>query len=127
MSTACQLEFQRTRPRRAGTQLEKLRAYLMARPGQWIPMPKLVEVCGSYVIHSRCAEMRRAFKITILNRSSRKPDGICCSEYCYLPGAAPPPQRETPGQVPGASQVQEPAMIQPNNRDDSARESDLPF
>jgi hypothetical protein len=36
--------------------LERLRR----TPGQWVAMPALVEVSGSYVVHSRVADLRKA-------------------------------------------------------------------
>jgi hypothetical protein len=33
--------------------------HFRANPGIWIAMPELAEVCGSYVVHSKVATLRR--------------------------------------------------------------------
>lgn len=77
-----QLEFRLSK--RGASQNEKLRAYLQARPGQWIPMPELVAAVGSYVIHSRIADCRRLYNMVIEQDSSWR-DGQNLSSYRYLP------------------------------------------
>jgi len=40
------------------TQNSKILAELLANKGDWIPMPHLVEVSGSYNVHSRISDLR---------------------------------------------------------------------
>jgi hypothetical protein len=44
----------------SGSQNGRILAELNRLRGQWVPMPQLVKVSGSYVIHSRVADLRRA-------------------------------------------------------------------
>lgn len=52
----------------------------LLKEGGWWPMPALVAGTGSYNIHSRIAELRKRGH-TILNRTTRLPDGTVASEY----------------------------------------------
>jgi len=40
------------------TQADKVLDCLQANLGEWVAMPRLADVSGSYVIHSRVAELR---------------------------------------------------------------------
>jgi hypothetical protein len=61
------------------TQCERVLARLKESPGEWVPMPALVRVSGSYVIHSRIADLRkRGNRIDHRNRRIKKQ---CLSEY----------------------------------------------
>lgn len=52
---------------------------LTLTPGEWVAMPALVRASGSYVIHSRIADLRhRGHRIDHRNRWLGK---ICLSEY----------------------------------------------
>ena len=42
------------------TQNQLILERLQETPGQWVAMPALVEASGSYVIHSRVADLRKA-------------------------------------------------------------------
>jgi hypothetical protein len=52
-----QTEFQESS---AGlSQNEKIEAHLSAHRGEWIAMPELSEISGSYVVHSRVSDLRK--------------------------------------------------------------------
>lgn len=53
------------------TQNELILATLTAAAGGWVPMPKLVELSGSYNVHSRVDELRHKRGVNILNRTER--------------------------------------------------------
>lgn len=53
-----QTEFQATGA--APTQDALVLEMLTANKGQWVAMPKLVEHCGGYAVHSRAAGLRKA-------------------------------------------------------------------
>jgi hypothetical protein len=53
------------------TQTDKFVEFLAARPNRWVPMPVLVEVTGSYAVHSRAADARE-LGYTVENRVDRK-------------------------------------------------------
>lgn len=79
---ATQLEFAEKVQGR--TQTEQLRALFLARPGQWLGMTELGAAIGAWAVHSRVADCRRRFAMTIENRSELQ-DGKRHSFYRYLP------------------------------------------
>lgn len=46
-------------PTIGASQCDKILACLEAVPGQWCPMPTLVEVSGAYAIATRISELRK--------------------------------------------------------------------
>lgn len=55
-------------------------AELQKRPGQWVPMPQLVEVSGSYNIHSRISNLRDKGWF-VENKITYREDGTRMSWY----------------------------------------------
>jgi len=88
---AVQEEF--TRIDAGETQEHRLARYLMARPGEWVPMPTLALVITptgiGAAVHSRVAGARRRFGMTIEQRRGKNTaTGLCKSDYRYLPFGA---------------------------------------
>lgn len=52
------------------SQCQLILGELLQKVGQWVPMPTLVEVSGSYNVHSRISDLRKAGH-GIRQRSSR--------------------------------------------------------
>ena len=73
----------------AGTsQCARILQRLSETPGEWVPMPVLVKLSGSYVIHSRIADLRnRGHRIDHRNKIIHRQ---CHSEYRLAEDAAPP-------------------------------------
>ncbi len=70
------------------TKIERLRRHFLARTNTWIPMPELVRVSGSYVIHSGAATLRKRYGMVIdCERKERIDAGqmIEVWEYRYRP------------------------------------------
>ena len=61
------------------SQCDLIKTELERNAGKWVAMPRLVELSGSYVIHSRISDLRKR-GLTIEQRSERV-DGTCRSEY----------------------------------------------
>lgn len=87
MSSQLELEF-----RAAGggkTQNDRLRAILVARPGEWIPMVELGRLIGAWAVHSRIADLRRVHGMRIECRASVDPvTGQRLSSYRYDPASS---------------------------------------
>lgn len=81
-----QLEFQVDQGGK--TQNEKLRAYLLQRPGVWVEMPALAKVITDTgigaAVHSRVNDCRNKFAMEIRNKRGKK-NGKCISFYMYEP------------------------------------------
>lgn len=58
------------------SQTHRLYAYLRQHASQWVPMPELVRVSGSWVVHSRISDLRRKKLGKIENRIERHDDGV---------------------------------------------------
>lgn len=72
-----------------GSQNQRLREYFLQRPKVWHAMPELGTAIGAWAVHSRVADLRTKFKMTIEQRQERV-DGKTHSFYRYLPdGPAP--------------------------------------
>ena len=73
----------------AGTsQCDRILERIKQTPGEWVPMPVLVKVSGSYVIHSRIADLRaRGHRIDHRNKIIHRQ---CHSEYRLAEESAPP-------------------------------------
>ncbi len=71
---------------RLDTQLGRLQLFFKSHAHQWISMAHLVQVSGSFVIHSKVAELRKA-GMWIENEcsGSREAGGAVISRYRYLP------------------------------------------
>jgi hypothetical protein len=70
------------------TQNAKLAAYFRAHPNRWLPMPELAKVITptgiGAAVHSRVADCRKKFEMTILHRGGKHPEsGLATSEYFY--------------------------------------------
>ncbi|MDP3851990.1 MAG: hypothetical protein Q8Q59_15920 [Luteolibacter sp.] len=55
------------------TQCDLILQALTEANGEWVPMPRLAELSGSYNIHSRVNELRKDFGYTIENKLTRDP------------------------------------------------------
>lgn len=55
------------------TQSQAILDRLQATPGEWVPMPELVALSGSYNIHTRIDELRHTRSVSIENRMTRAP------------------------------------------------------
>lgn len=73
-------------------QNDLLEAYFRAHPNVWIAMPVLVEVTGSYVVHSRVADCRNLRGMHIEHRNKWQVNGrrVCCSQYRFVPSESQP-------------------------------------
>ena len=66
------------------SQIKIILQYLRRRPGRWVPMPQLMRVSGSSVVHSRIAELRRRRLGKVENRLTYECDGERCIVHsCY--------------------------------------------
>ena len=69
------------------TQNAKLAAYFRAHPNEWLAMPELAKIITptgiGAAVHSRVADCRKKFKMTILHRAGRTAGGMAISEYFY--------------------------------------------
>jgi hypothetical protein len=82
MPSTQQLEF------KAGaggqSQCAKIFARLVANLGEWVPMPELADLSGSYAVNSRVADLRkRGHKIE--HKNEHQPNGSIHSFYRLLP------------------------------------------
>jgi len=61
------------------SQNQKLAVYLRDNPDRWIPMPELARIITptgiGAAVHSRIADLRTKFGMTIVNESRLKPGG----------------------------------------------------
>lgn len=64
------------------TQCALILTALQARSGEWVPMPDLVAVSGSYVVHSRISDLRQAGHQ--IEHKNDWVDGKCHSFYRLL-------------------------------------------
>lgn len=79
-----QLEF--TLSKRGSSQNELLRAYLLARPGRWLPMVELGQAIGAWHVNSRVSDLRKLFGMAIEQRHTIEPGTRKkLSEYRYQP------------------------------------------
>ncbi len=61
------------------SQCDLILAELERNAGNWVAMPVLVELSGSYVVHSRISDLRkRGYSI---EQRSERVGGACRSEY----------------------------------------------
>jgi hypothetical protein len=89
MPTQIQLQFEAQD--QGASQNEKLRAYFLARPDRWIPMPELATASGSLNVHSRIANLRHRFGMHIDQKSTHCPGSRTnFSFYRYVPPAHSP-------------------------------------
>jgi hypothetical protein len=56
------------------SQAEKLRALFLEQPGQWISMTDLGREIGAWAVHSRVADVRKRFGMTIANKTETHPE-----------------------------------------------------
>ena len=90
MASQTEMDF---RAARGGeTQNERLAAYFRANPGRWIAMPELAKVIThtgiGAAVHSRVADCRKKFGMTILHRGGRnRVSGSFESWYQFQPVA----------------------------------------
>jgi hypothetical protein len=56
------------------SQASLILARLMEAPGEWVPMPELARVSGSWNIHSRIDQLRHEFGQQIQNELRRNKD-----------------------------------------------------
>ena len=66
---------------RRNSQNSLVLAELQRRPGQWVSMPQLVEVSGSYNIHSRISELKLRGGWPLENKITYREDGTRMSWY----------------------------------------------
>jgi hypothetical protein len=74
------------------SQIQLLYSHLRRHAGSWVPMPELVRVTGSYVIHSRIADLRRWKVGTFDNYVRHEQDGnrrTIHSFYRFTPNPTP--------------------------------------
>ena len=58
----------------------------LARPGEWLSMTELGRAIGAWAVHSRVADCRRKFGMTIENKTEvNRESGQRFSYYCYRP------------------------------------------
>ena len=68
----------------AGTsQNSRILTELQRREGQWVAMPSLCRVSGSYNVHSRISDLRRAGH-SILQENRRTPGSKLCRSFYQL-------------------------------------------
>lgn len=80
-----------------GSQCDRILAVLAGRAGKWVAMPRLVKASGSYVIHSRIADLnrrRRASELPPIENRTRRFGGACLSFY-RLPAISQEPTENT--------------------------------
>ncbi len=75
---------------------------LKAKPCEWVSLPALHDASGSYVIHSRIADLRKT-GMTISNKTERF-GGKAMSFYMYIPEHETFSREEPPHGAPGETQ-----------------------
>lgn len=78
------------------SQIKRLFAHLQQHAGKWVPMPELVRVSGSYVIHSRIADLRRKKLGKFDNRTERHDDGVKRIIHSYYRLTPKRPRKQKP-------------------------------
>jgi len=65
------------------SQCDLIKTELERNAGKWVAMPRLVELSGSYVIHSRISDLRKRLRDTgrTIEQRSERVGGRCRSEY----------------------------------------------
>lgn len=66
------------------SQCARIRAYLEARRGQWVPMTDLWRASGAFAVHSRIADLRK-LGLSIDHADQPSPDGPRLSFYRLNP------------------------------------------
>lgn len=64
-------------------QIRRLREYFVANPDTWLSMAELVKACGSFVIHSRVADLRSEGMFIEHHTFHEDHDGESVAESCY--------------------------------------------
>lgn len=78
-------------PYKPGSQLYRLLDYFVEHPMVWTAMPHLTRISGSYVIHSKIAELRRLQVGLFQNKVehvSRDGQRVAISSYRFVPSCA---------------------------------------
>jgi len=70
--------------KKARSQNDLIQEELENKAGKWVPMPRLVDVSGSYNIHSRIDELRRKRFLNIACKVEQQPDGSKHSYYMLI-------------------------------------------
>jgi hypothetical protein len=75
-------------PFRPSSQLYRLLEHFRTHPNEWIPMPTLTKISGSYVVHSKVAELRRLqighFE-NVVERVEQNGESAIQSRYRFVP------------------------------------------
>ena len=73
-----------TSPTAGLSQCDRILAELVGKAGQWVAMPHLCHISGSYNVHSRIADLRARPERHHIEHKNERIDGVTHSYYRLL-------------------------------------------